>query len=121
MGFGEYEGALDSAKQGIGKFAGCRSLIPGELSRDGLKLFREVVGDRLEHARDGFLHAGICLSEFLREDTQKAPATPKLGRALLQMLEKGKRLFNRIRDPGVRSVRQYLRASLKRPIQNRET
>ena len=37
MGFGEYDGALDSAKKGIRKFAGCRSLLPGELSRDGLK------------------------------------------------------------------------------------
>ena len=120
MGFGEYDGALDSAKKGIRKFAGCRSLLPGELSRDGLKFFREVVRDRLEHARDGFLHAGIRLRELLREDTQKAPATPKLRRALLQMLEKGKRLFNRIRDPDMRSVRQYLRACPQRPLQNRE-
>ena len=63
MGFGEYDGALDSAKQGIGKFARRRSLLPGELRRDGLKFFREVVGERLEHARDGFLHAGIRLGD----------------------------------------------------------
>src|SRR5262245_35027775 len=105
MGFGEYGGALDSAEKGIRKFAGCWSLLAGELSRDGLKLFREVARDRLEHARDGFLHAGIRLGEFLRENTQKAPAIPKLRRAFLQMLEKGKRLFNRIRNSDVRSVR----------------
>ena len=120
MGFREYEGALDSAKKGIRKFAGRRSLLRGELSRDGLKFFREVVRDCLEHARDRFLHAGVRLGEFLREDTQKAPATPKLRRALLQMLEKGKRLFNRIREPNVRSASQYLHVFAERPLQNCE-
>jgi hypothetical protein len=71
MGFGENDGTLNSAKKGIRKFAGCRSLIPGELSRNGLKFFREAVRHRLEHARDGFLHAGIRLGEFLREDPPK--------------------------------------------------
>ena len=41
------------AEKRIGEFAGWRRLFPGALSRNGLKVLREVVRDRLEHARNG--------------------------------------------------------------------
>jgi hypothetical protein len=53
MGFGEYDGALDGTEKGI--------LLPGTLSRDWLKFFREVIRDRLEQARNGTLHSGFSL------------------------------------------------------------
>src|SRR5215472_8288916 len=107
MGFGEYDGTLDSAEKHIGKVAGCRGLLPCALSRNGLKLFGEVVGDRLERARNGLLHSGICLGELERKRTQEASPTPHLWRALLQMLKKGKCLFNRVHHSDVRSICQH--------------
>jgi len=64
MGLGEYDGTLDSAEKGIGKFACRRCLFPGALSRDWLKFFREVIGDRLEHVRNGLLHSGIRIGKL---------------------------------------------------------
>jgi hypothetical protein len=64
VGFGEDDGTLDGAEKRIGKIAGCRGLLPRPLSGDGFKFFGEVVGDRLEHARNGLLHSGICLGKL---------------------------------------------------------
>jgi hypothetical protein len=110
MGFGEYNGTLENAQKRIGELVGCRRLLPGALSRN-----------RLEHARNGFLYSGIRIGKLKREGTQQASSTPNLWRALLQMLKKGKCLFNWIRNSNVGSARERLRASSKRPIQNRET
>jgi hypothetical protein len=55
MGFGQYDGTLDNAEKRVGQFAGCPGLLPGAPSRDGLKVLRKVVRDRLEHARNGLL------------------------------------------------------------------
>ena len=63
MGFGEYDGTLENAQKRIGEFAGWRRLLSGALSRDWLKFLREVVRDRLEHARNGLLHSGIRIGK----------------------------------------------------------
>ena len=121
MGFGEYDGTLDNAEKRIGESAGLRCLLAGALIGDWLEFLREVVRKRLEHARNDLLHSGICIGKLHREGTQQASSAPKLWRAFLQMLKKGKSLFNRVHNSGVRSTCQHLRASPKRPIQNRQT
>ena len=100
MGFGEYDGTLDNAEKRIGESAGLRCLLPGALIGDWLEFLREVVRKRLEHARNDLLHPGICIGKLHREGTQQASSAPKLWRAFLQMLKKGKSLFNRVRNSG---------------------
>src|SRR5205823_3456564 len=91
MGFGQNDGTLEKAKQRVGQFAGGRRLLAGALSRDeGLELLREVVRDRLEHARHGLLHAGIRVGKLQRKGPQQAASAPKLRSALFQMLQEGK-------------------------------
>src|SRR5580698_5603425 len=121
MSFSEYDATLDNAEKRIGEFAGFRCLLPGALICDWFEFLGEVVRNRLEHARNNLLHSGICICKLHREGTQQASSAPKLWRAFLQMLKKGESLFNRVRNSDVRSACQHLRASPKRPIQNRQT
>ena len=104
MGFGQYDGTLDKAEKRIGEFAGWRRLFPGALSRNGLKVLREVVRDRLEHARNGLLHPGIRISKLQRKGTEQASGAPKVWRAFFQMFQKGKGIFYRVCDSDVRAT-----------------
>ncbi len=104
MGFGQYDGTLDNAEKRVGQFAGCPGLLPGALSRDGLKVLRKVVRDRLEHARNGLLHPGIRISKLQRKGTEQASGAPKVWRAFFQMFQKGKGLFYRVRNSDVRAT-----------------
>ena len=108
MGFGEYDGTLENAQKRIGQSVGLRRLLVGALIGDWLEFLREVVRKRLEHARNDLLHSGIRIGNLHREGTQQASSAPKLWRAFLQMLKKGKSLFNRVHNYGVRSTCQHL-------------
>ena len=72
MGFGEYDGTLDKAEKRVGQFTGCPAMLPAALIRDGLKVLREVVRYRLEHARNDFPHPRIRISKLQREGTEQA-------------------------------------------------
>ena len=63
----------------------------------GLKVLREVVSDRLKHARNSLLHPGIHISQLKRKGTEQAAGTPKVWRAFFQMFQKGQGLFYRVR------------------------
>ena len=103
MGFGQYDGTLDNAEKRVGQFARCPGLLPGALGRDGLKVLRKVVRDRLAHARNGLLHPGIRLRKLQRKGTEQASGAPKVWRAFFQMFQKGKGLFHRLRKSNVRA------------------
>src|ERR1700748_393200 len=118
MGFGQYDGTLDEAEGGVGQFTGWPGLLPGVLSRDGLKVLRKVVRDRLEHFRNDLLHPRIRFGKLQRKGTEQAAGVPKVWRAFFQMLQKGKSFFHWVSDSDVRATCQHLHASPKRPIQN---
>ena len=74
------------------------------LSRDGLKVLRKVVRDRLEHARNDLLHPRIRISKLQRKGTEQASGAPKVWRAFFQMFQKGKGIFYRVCDSDARAT-----------------
>jgi hypothetical protein len=74
MGFGQYDGTLDEAE-----FAGCRALLPGARSRDGLKILCKVVRDRWSMpATTSCIRESVSASSSAKEPSRH-PALQRSG------------------------------------------